>query len=237
MGLSIKELFTYKKEISLLDNRGNEVAKAWVRLLGEEELNLAYKLSRVASLQKRDKFRDTTSIEFKDEIAPMGELTREELLEMILEAQKNKVTSQAFVKVDREELPKIEEMAEEPDAPSLEEQENLDQAVQDQKLDYDKRVDSYIDSRLLVIKQEMEQKPTEELVKIAQEEMVGILPLNTFFIELNAQKAWRGSFEDSKYTKRIFNSVEEFNNADPSLKKQLSVAYASLELGADDIKN
>lgn len=237
MALSIKELFTYKKAISLVDNNGKEVAKAWVRLLGEEELNLAYKMSRVASLHKREKFRDHSSVDYSDEIAPVADLTREELLEMILEAQKNKVTSQAFVKVDREEIPKIEEFAQEPDAPTLEDQEKLDKAFDDQKSDFDKRIDDYISSRLITIRQEMDQNSTEELVKIAQEEMIGILPLNTFFIELAAQKAWRGTFEDAKCTKRIFDSVEEFYNADPLLKKQLTTAYSTLELGSDDIKN
>lgn len=237
MALSIKQLFTYIKETPLLDRNDKEIARCWVRLLGESDLNKAFKMARIESTRKREMYRNQETDEFKDEIATISELSREELITMILGARKNRFTSQAFVKVNREELPKIEEIALEPDSPELEEQENLDKKMAEQADDYNNRVNEYVDARIVEAQAELSEKSDEEILKEAQIEMANILPLQAFYIALNAYKAYLGSYEDKACTKRIFSSIEDFDNADVTLKNQLISAYTTLEIGADDIKN
>lgn len=52
MVTNIKELFTYKKEVTVT-NRTGKTASIWVRLLGESDLNESFKVSRIASTKKR----------------------------------------------------------------------------------------------------------------------------------------------------------------------------------------
>lgn len=236
MAISIKDLFTYKKEV-VVENREGQKASIWVRLLGEFDLNESYKLSRIASTNKRVVLRNSESTEYADEIFPLAELTREELTSMILGARRNRITAEAFVKVDREELPKIEEIAIEPDAPSLEEQEILDQKSAQQVLDYEEKIDNYTETRLREESSLLVDKTDAEIIKSAQDEMVNILPLQSFFAELSAQKGYRGAYSDKECRQRVFSSVDEFKNADNSLRKQITDAYNALEVGSDDIKN
>lgn len=237
MAVSIKDLFTYKKEVSLLDRNEKEVAKCWVRLLGETDLNQALKSARIESMRKRQVYRDIESEEFRDEIQPLEELTREELTTMILSSKKNQITSQAFVHVNREELPKIEEISDEPDAPALEDQEKLDKQFVEQEKSYSDKIDDYVSTRLTEEEVRLTSLTDAEIIKEAQHEMSNILPFQAFYIALGAYKAYLGSFEDKNCTKRIFSSVSEFENQDSLLKSQLIEAYNSLEIGADDIKN
>lgn len=234
--VSIKELFTYTKDV-VVKNRDDITATLYVKLLGESDLNESYKLSRIASTNRREALRNKESIEYQDEILPLVDLTREELTAMILGTHKNRYMSEAFVKVNREELPKIEEIAIEPDAPDLEEQEILDKRFDEQKEDYDRRIDEYVEDRLTELKATLVDKKDEEIIKFAQDEMANILPLQAFFTELLAQKGFRGSFVDKECKKRIFSTIEEYKGADESLRKQILEAYTTLEIGADDIKN
>lgn len=237
MAINIKDLFTYKKEVSLKNREDEEVAKCYIRLLGEGDLNKAFKMARIESTRKRDAYRDHTTEDFKDEIAPISDLSREELTTIILGARKNRFQSQAFVKVDREELPKIEEISQEPDAPELEEQETLDKKIQEQQAQYEKKIEEYVNTRVRETEDQLKDKSDEEILKEAQLEMSNILPLQAFYVALNAYKAYLGSYEDKNCTKRIFSSIEDYDNADALLKNQLVEAYTALELGADDIKN
>lgn len=234
--VNIKELFTYKKRV-IVKNRDGEEAEVWVRLLGEEDLNAAYKSARVESLKKRELLKDSNTIEYQDQILPVKDLEKSELILMIVEARKSRITAEAFIKVNKEEILKIEDIAVEPDAPTLEEQETLDTRSAEQSKDYGDRVDEYIATRLLEEQSNVENSPIEELVKEAQTELIGILPLNEFFIELNAQKAYRGTYTTKQCIERVFSSVEEFHNFDSDFKAQITTAYTSLEIGADDVKN
>lgn len=236
MAVSIKELFTYKKDVEI-KNRSGEKATIWVKLMGESDLNESYRLARVASSKKRELLRDPESVDYQDEIAPLSELTREELEQMILGAKKNRFIAESFVKVDREELPEIDEVSSTPDAPTLEEQEILDKKFEEQKDDYEKRLDQYVEDRLAEVIALLKEKTDEEVIKEAQDEMVNILPLQTFFFELNAQKGFRGTYEDKECKKRIFDNVDDYKSANDALKKQVLDAYTQLEIGADDIKN
>lgn len=237
MAISIKELFTYKKEVTLRNKDDKEVAKCWVRLLGESDLNAAFRAARIESTRKREAYRDHSTEDFKDEIAPVADLTREELTTMILGARQNRFRSQAFVKINREELPKIEEIAQEPDAPELEDQEILDKRLEEQREKYDKQIDEYVNTRMVEARAELDAKTDEEILAEAQLEMSNILPLQAFYVAVNAYKAYLGTYEDEACKKRVFTSIEDFDNADASLKTQLIEAYNELEIGADDIKN
>lgn len=237
MVVSIKDLLKYKKEVPLKDAKDKIVGHAWVRLLGDEDLTQATKLSRVASTDMRATLRDTGSVDYKDRIEPMAELDRETLLAMVLSAHQNRYMSEAFVKVDREELPKIEEIATEPDAPTLEEQEQLDAAIAKQSADYDKRIGEFVDERTNEMKVILEGKTTEEILAEARQAMTDILPLQTFFEELNAQKAFRGTYNDKLCKERTFGVVEDYKDAERSIKLQLIDAYNELELDPNDLKN
>src|SRR4051812_34885934 len=107
--MAIKDLLRYKDSLDLKDRDDNVLQTVWVRLMTDENLNLAAKLSRIKSMEMRFKLRDTESIEYKDQIVPIIDLDRPSLEALVVGSVQNQITSEAYVKVNREELPKIEE--------------------------------------------------------------------------------------------------------------------------------
>lgn len=232
----IKDLFTYKKDV-VVRNRAGKEGTVWVKLLGDSDLNKAYRAARIVSQAYREALRDESTEEYMDQVLPIVKQSREELITMILDAQRNRVTQLAYVNVNREELIKIEDVAEEPDAPTLEEQEILDKKLDEQNKEFEKRIDEYIEDNMTRLKTETEALSDAELVEKAKEEMINILPLQVFYSEINAQKAFRGTYTDKNCTARVFTNVEEFHDFDTQGKSALIGAYLDLEINGNDIKN
>lgn len=234
---SLKDLLKYKEKVEIKNQSGKTLKSVWIRLLGDEDLTRAYKLARVASTDKRAALTNPDTIDFKDEVAILGDFPRQDLIDVIKQSNQNKFTSEAFVKVNREEAIKLEDIAVEPDAPTLEEQELMDKKIQDQEDAYQKKIDEYVELRLSELAASLESKSDEEVLKMAQKEYSNILPLQTFMSELSAQKVFLGTFQDEACKTQEFESVHDFKNAHPYVKEQLVNAYNSLEISPDDIKN
>lgn len=234
---SLKDLLKYKDKVEIKDQKEKIIATVWVKILGDEELNLAYKLSRVASTTKRARLNDVESLDYRDEIEVIAELPRETQEQMIIESYTNKFLSEAYVKVDREELPELDEVAAEPDAPSLQEQEMLDALLVKQEITFQERLNQYKEGRLSELKQRLSTNTDEEILAEARKEVINVIPLQTFFAELTAQKIFRGTFKDEACKHRAYDDPEEFRDTHSFIKEQLISAYTKLEIAPDEIKN
>ena len=131
----------------------------------------------------------------------------------------------------------MEEIAEDPDAPSLEEQEKLDAAIDEVNQQYSKAIDEYVLSRTGQIEQELQIKELEELIPEAQEATIQLLVIQFFLTRVLDEKIWRATYEDDKFKKHGFSSYEEFSKTDNSIKQQLRNTYTALEINPDTIKN
>lgn len=234
---SLSDLLKWKKSVSLVDENNKELMTVWIRVLGDWDTQQAFKAARVASNNKRAHLRDPSTSDYQDEVLPVEEFSREDKCEVIRTARRTTFTSEAFAKIEREDLPKIEEVAKEPDAPSLEEQEELDKLIEKQNNDYGKSIDAYIEDRLKVLDKELESYNDEELTKLAIYEISNVIPYSIFMEELNAQKLLRGTYMDEKCKERAFQEESDVYNLHPLIKAQLISAFSELELNPDEIKN
>jgi hypothetical protein len=234
---SIKDLLRYKKALEIRSQEGEIIKSVYIRLVNDEDLNKSSRLARIASTEFRAKLRDENTDEFKDQIAPIAELDDDTLKAMIVGSVQNQITQEAYVKINREELPKLEEFAIEPDAPSLEEQEELDSALETQQKEFEKKIDDYITDRVAVFKMELESLPREELIKRAQDEMVSILPLQVFFDEFNKQKLLRGTYEDKLCKVPSFSSIDDVRETHSYVRDQIMEVYTQLEINPTELKN
>lgn len=233
----ISDLLNWKREVTITKQDGGTLAKIWIRLIGDFDLQEAYRQSRIASSKKRAALRDPESFDYQDEIQTLEAANEIELKNLIRTSAENTFLNDAIAKINRDELPKMEEIAVEPDGPTLEEQERLD--VEEEKVDtsYRDKIDEYTSGRLKVLNAELDEMTREELVERAKVEYVAIAPMSVFINELEAQKLWRAVYKEKDCKNRMYASIDDYRAEYQFIKTQLSAAYAGLEIEPDEVKN
>lgn len=235
---SLIDLLRYKKEFIVRDPRtGAEIKKIWLRILGDMDMNQAYKAARLASSAKRAALRDPETDDYKDEVLGLSALSREDLTDIIRAARLTNVANEALSSVVRPEGPTIEEVAADPDAPSLEELEKLDHLDDDIEKQYQIALDEYIKTRTLEVTALLAGMSDEEILKTAQESVSVVVPFGVFMTELGAQKALYGTFQDKDCKIREFQSTEEFFQLPKSVQEFITQSMDSLEISSSEIKN
>lgn len=236
---TLDDLLKYKDKVVLKHPKtGKDLKAVWVRILGDEDLKEAFRYARIVSAEKRKGLRDKSSDVYRDEIESiLNESSREDQITLILASKENEFANNAPIVVPREDLPKIEEIAVEPDAPTLEEQERLDATEEEQTKKFQDAIEDYIKTKINEVKVSLEEMSDDTVRDLAAIEYTNVQALQAFLEELNDQKAFRGTYSDEACTERGFSSLEAFKNADSSIKTQLITAYNNLEINGDDLKN
>ena len=235
---TLSKLLQYKKEVTIVDPKnGTEMAKVWVRLLGDQDLRDAYQKARIASSETRKALRDADSIMYKDAIAQLDDVPKENLIAIIVASQENNFQNEASVIVIREDLPTIEQISSRPDAPSLEEQEILDARIAETNKKYEDAVNEYIETRRAELQAAIAELPDEEIVVRAKNDLSNIQALESFVNELNDWRGYLGTYDDKECKNRSFDNIEDFKNSASELKAQIIAAYMELEVSTEEIKN
>lgn len=237
MAASIQDLFKYKKPVEIKNDRGEVAATVWIRILGDYDLSEAYRLGRIKSARVRKELRDDTSDEYFAEVAIIEDGEKKDLIELIKQSTQSDLYSQAQSAIDREELPKLDDYAVDPDAPTLEEQEKRDMAELQLELDYQKKIKDFVDTKEAELVDRLESIEREQLVAEAKKALTDLRALTAFIEEVLDQKVFRGTYNDKECKGRAFNNIEEYINQHSSVKSQLRTAYQSLELNPEDLKN
>ncbi len=230
---TLSELLRWKKSIKLAKD-----TTVWVRIIGDWDLQEAYKLARIASAKKREALRDISTPDFQDEIKAFEDATQEECAALVKAARSNQWVAEAFSTVVRPEEVKLSEVSVDPDAPTLEEQEKFDAENNKIDIEYRKALEDYSKQKELELEAELKDLSLEDLRILAQVEASIIIPLTVFMNELQDQKLWRGTYDDEECRKRSFSSMEDFRSTvTRAIKDKLIEGYTELESRVDDLKN
>jgi hypothetical protein len=236
--VSLVDLFRYKKEIMITDPvTGRDVKKIWVRVLGDMDLNKAYKAARLASAAKRDALRNPETEDYKDEVLGVVELSPEEKREVIKTARLSNIISEAISATIRPELPKLEEVAVDPDAATLEELENLDKEEIKVEKEYQSKIDEYVTLRTQEIDIQLQSLSVEELDKQAMQEVSVLVPFALFMTELNVNKALYGTFQDKDCKTKEFETADDFRQLPKAIQDLIIDEINNLEIHGSEIKN
>jgi hypothetical protein len=232
----LADLLKFKGKLEIKDEDSKVISTVWIRLMGDEDIQAAYRQARIVSAARRDKLRDPESDEAKDILLQLKEQDRDYLTEIIITARENRFAAEAPVIATREELPTLDEVAARPDAPTLEEQEILDKGIEEVNEKFLKAVEDYIQTKVAETRAELAEYDDEKILELARKDMEIIQPLQVFMQEVNDQKGFRGTFLDASCKTRGFDSVEEFKDSHPLIKSQIIAKYDSLEIGSEDLK-
>lgn len=238
MALNISDLLKWKRRVALNDKDGNPIEDGvmWVRVLGDWDLTESFKAARIESARLRRQLKDTDSDDYINETAALESISSEDMKTVIKNTKSNDFLSLALANVDRGDLPKIDEIAVEPDAPTLEEQEKLDDATKKVGDDYQKSLMEYLDERNKELDAELAAMSPQQLRERCIEAIQSLLPNQAFMVELATQKAYRASYKDEACKERAFTR-QEFLNLETSIKDQIVDAYNLVEVSTEDVKN
>jgi len=234
---SIQDLFKYKKQVDIKDDKGEVAATVWIRVLGDHDLSEAYRHGRIESAKTRKELRDTESDEYFAEIAVIEDGAKEDLIELIKQSLQSDFYAQAQSAIDREDIPKTEDFAIDPDAPTLEEQEKRDMAELQSELDYQKKIKEFTETKELELEERLNTVEREQLVLEARKALTDLRALSAFIEEILDQKVFRGTYTDKECRIRAYKDKDEYMNQHSTVKFQLRNAYQSLELNPEELKN
>lgn len=233
----ISELLKWKDWIMLVGPDGKELKKVWLRVLGDEDLKAAFTVARLKSAEARRELRDKNSIQYQERISPIDDASEEECIDIIMTSRGQNLQSEAFANTVRPDEVKLEEVALDADAPSLEEQEKLDAENERVNKEYQKALEDYIEDRKAEIRGSLQSLSLEKLREEAKADASAIMALGEFITVLEEEKCWRSVYEEEACKTKSFENLEDFRVTDSFLKEQLLDAYRKLEVGPDEIKN
>jgi hypothetical protein len=164
-------------------------------------------------------------------------LSVEDKKEIIKTARLSNIIAEALSATTRPELPKLEEVAIDPDAASLEELEKFDAEELKIEKEYQSKVDEYIKLRTDEVEMSLADLSLEELNKQVMYEVSVLVPFALFMTELNVYKAFYGTFQDKECKIREFTEVDDFRQLPKSIQDYLIAEIDSLEIRGSDIKN
>jgi hypothetical protein len=240
----LTNLLKWHKQIIIKDEKGliirdqnNNPIQMYMRVIGDKDLEDAMLKARFASAQLRKELANLESEQYLANVAVFSEATKEQCIEMIVQGRAANWAGEAFSVVKMPDLPEIKEIAIDPDAPTLEELEKLDNAIFEVNTKYQKELALYVESREKGLRTELKDLPLEELQERAKNEVIIVMAVSTYLDTLADEKIWRSVYQDEEFTIPEFNGIEEFQNLHSFLKDQLRQEYSSLEQGLDEIKN
>ena len=228
--INIAQLFSWSKESAIADGRGNILAKLWIRLVGDADLNRARVFALRKSAELRAKLKDPASDEHMAFIQDVAVVEKEILVDSIVGLGLRDITRNAYKEVSVT-IPK------EPDADApLEKQEK-----------YQKEVDDYPKKREDAIRKYLRKavdKATKENMELTNEELqkkYNLLMINELCEQESFKKfkeicVYFSIYRDKNFKNRLFSSFDEFDNLTPEIKEKLMNEYTSLELDTDTLK-
>jgi hypothetical protein len=228
--VNLEKLFNWGKSVDVNDKYGNFVAKIYLRLVGDAELNRARVGAIRASRELRLKLKDHSTDEYMAYVPDFSELEVSDLRNIILSMKVREF---------------MQEVTKELDIP-LPVEPNSEASLEKQE-EYQKEVDEYTGKRQAIVSEqtlkkaevygrnlekesrEYLEKEAERLIVISkcEEEMVKV------FSDLCVVY---GAYRDEEFKIRYFNTIEDFTKLPTEIKQQFLDAYGTLDLNVEELK-
>jgi hypothetical protein len=228
--VDISKLFNWGKEFEITDNVGKVIAKVYIRLVGDAELNQ----SRVKALRNSAQLRKSLRTQGSDEnlayIPDLDSIDSHNIIEVILNNEVSSITREVMYSLDIP-LPK------EPRSDSsIEEQEKYQEEVDKYPAKRNKILLDRVNKQLDKKRKEYSTKTKEELYKILTNIIIDKLCEEHMMKSFKEWCTYFGTYKDKDFKYRLCKTFDEFSNLAPEFKEQLINGYDSLDLVSDDLK-
>lgn len=228
--VDISKLFNWSNFFDIVGLKGEDLGRAYIRVIGDADTNRAVVVSRRKSAEFRKKLKD---LESDERIAYIPEIDEIEVgkLEQFLIYIATKTLYLSAIKELNFPFPK------EPDSDApLEKMEKYQEEVDSYQQRFTKAVEDSISSQLERetnrIKALSPEEKYKQYVDITISELCEGLMSNTY----TEYCAYAGSYQDPDFDVKYFKTFEEFVNLPYKVKEQFLSQYKALEMDLFDLK-
>lgn len=228
--VDISKLFNWGGKLDITDSSGEVILTAYLRVIGDAEVNRArvYSLRKSSELRRRLKDQDSDEhIAYVPDIETVG---REAIVNNLLLVRVRDITENATANLELK-------MPIEPDVEaSLEEQEEYQKQLDEWPSKVDKEVEEKVNKAVEDERKRYESLSDSELEKEFAQITIARLCEGEMYQNFNDMCVYFASHSDENYKNKLFKSVEEFKNLPTQIKEKFSYFYSSLVLDVDNLK-
>jgi hypothetical protein len=228
--VEVKSLFTWGREFNIVDNNNDVESTLFMRLVGDSDWNRARVFALRKSAEKRHALMDLNSDDRIAFIEEKGVIGKERLVPACVLFSSKELAKEAIREVT------IKQPKEPKTTASLKEQEKYQKEVDDYPAKLDKALRDYVTKKIEEKTEEYklysEDKLYEMYVNYLIDEICEMEMLNSF----KSMCTYLGTYKDSKFKEKYFESYNDFDNLDTNIKQQFISAYESLDITPEELK-
>jgi len=231
--VDLAKLFNWGRVFEVINPQTDEAeAVVYMKLLGDADLGRARVYALRKSAEMRRKLKDTNSDEYLAWVRSIDEVESEDLINLISVFSLREIAQSArnAVKVPMPKPPKSNA--------KLEKMEAFQKQVDDYPQKKQKAIQEYIESEVEKLKKTLATKSKEELYRQYVKELTDEFCEREAITAFEDYQTYLGCYTDDSYRSdhRFFNSYEEFDNMEPTVKTQFKDAYRSLDIELSELK-
>lgn len=230
INVDISELFKWKGEAEIKDNKGNVVATVYIKLVGDRDYEVARRNALKESSQVRRNIRDGNSPEYESIIQTMNDLNKEAVISTVIGS------NLADIRHEAEKALVIKEPTK-PKDDSLEEVERYETEKDNFPIKYDESIRKELDKIMDKERTRLGNLPLEELEKEFIRAVANKLCEQNFVKAFYDNLIYMSTYQDSDFSKRAFKNYDTYLSSTKEVKEQLLAAYSKVELNQQELKN
>lgn len=220
----LSKLFKWKKQIQY------EGVDFYLRIVGDQTIEDTRQAALLESRKMRKALRDKNSNEYLVHLDPMHDLDDEELMAAIVLAAARDVYRDYTAVTPK---PILDPLG---DHPSLEEQEQHQEAQQKRDEDYIKHVQEYVESWRQKFMEGLQKAPRDVLERQYAKYRTDAVCEQIFNKTFEDYLVSASVYLDEHYTQRAF-TYTEFRELPNEVREVFRDAYTSMNIDPDDLKN
>lgn len=227
--VDISRLFMWGKEF-IIEGNGGEELKTYIRLVGDADLNRARVYALRSSADLRKKLKTPNSDERLAYVPEAVTVDKEVLISVIASMSLREFAQEAVKEVD---IPyPTEPKSDDP----LEKHEKYQKLVDEYPAKREKALEKVVTKKAENKKTELSILSTDRLFELYEGNIITELCENEMMAKFKEYITYSGIYLDMKYTQKMFNSIEEFQNLPTEVKDKFLTAYQELEIEQDTLK-
>jgi len=228
--VDISRLFSWGTVFELVGPDDEVESLVYMRLVGDEDLNRSRVYALRKSAETRRKMKDETSDEYLAFIPSRDDLEDKSLVDLVALFSTREVTRKA-VRTVALPVPKHPD-----EDASLEEMEKYQALIDNHSIEIEAKRLEYITNAIDELKVELTKHSPDELYKSYVSSIINEFCEQTSMQSFRESTTFYGTYADSKFTKRYFDTMDKLTNLPPDIKSQFISAYQSLEVSGEELK-
>jgi hypothetical protein len=229
--VNINRLFYFGNKFEINYTKGKKKLTAFIRLVGDAELNRSRTYAIRRSAELRAKLKDKNSDESVAYIASKDVAEKDTMITTVLAISYQTYTREALREAEVPPVPT------EPSSDStLEQQEEYQKQVDAYPVQRNAIISEYVEKKLNAERERLNSISDSDLYDYYQKLVIADICEQEMYKIFREQCAYYGSYVDEKYTTPLFSSFAEFDNLPTDVKAQFVENYSTLDLSSDELK-